>query len=253
VNATLKPPLLRDTHLTTPPVEQRIQVETPLGPVFFHGRDTGRPVLLVILGAFAIFEQLDHLQDLIPGVDVWRAHLPGNHCPPLQVTSVGAFGFAISHAIRERLSGRQVAVVAGSAGALVALALDQRLIRRFLLIEPPLWPTVCWPFLDFREAMPPGGEDFVWQIFGVGPTTVEARDYRGLLDRLAKPALVLIGDEPLEPQRPLPRWPSLVDADSRQLLAAHPLVDLRVVIGATHNLIGDQPEAVWAALVSIMN
>jgi pimeloyl-ACP methyl ester carboxylesterase len=224
-----------------------------LGPVVFHGRDTGRPVLLVILGAFATFKQLDRIQDLIPGVDVWRTHLPGNHCPPLQVTSVGAFGFAISQAIGERLSGRQVAVVGVSAGALVGLALDQRLIRRFLLVEPPLWPTVCWPFLDFRDHMPPDGEDFVRRIFGVGPTSVEARDYRGLLDRLTKPALVLIGDEPLEPLRALPRWPSLVDADSRRRLAAHPLVYLRVVAGAAHDLIGDQPEAFWAALLSIMN
>ncbi len=229
------------------------QIETPLGPVVFHGRDAGRPVMLFILGAFAERDQLDHVQALIPGVDVWRVHLPGNHCPPLAATPVGAFGSAISHALKETAAGRQVAVIGLSAGALVALALDQALIRRMLLVDPPLHPTLVWPFEWFRGAMPAGGEDFVRRLFGVTAEATEPRDYRGLLERLTKPALVLVGSVALEPQRQLDRWPSLVDEDSRRLLAAHPLVDLQVIEGAGHNVISDQPERFWAALVSIVN
>lgn len=222
--------------------------ETPFGPIELHGRDTGRPVQLVITGAFASANTLELNQERFPELDVWRTHLPGNHAPPLIATSVGVFGTAISHALRQRLAGRTARVIGLSVGALAALALDPELVDRLLLVEPPLRPDRAWPLLQLRDAMPPGGEDFVWQVFGVAADRTEPRDYSGLLERLARPARVVLGGDALLPERVRTGWPSLVDDDSRARLAAHPRVDLAVMQGAGHHILKEA----WAQFEPVM-
>jgi pimeloyl-ACP methyl ester carboxylesterase len=224
------------------------RVETPLGPIEFHGRDTGRPVQLVITGAFASCNTLELNQDRFPELDVWRTHLPGNHSPPLVATSVGVFAAAISQALRQRLARRTASVIGISVGALVAMALDPELVDRLLLLDPPLRPDRAWPLLQLRGAMPPGGEDFVWQVFGIAADRTEPRDYSGLVERVRRPAKLLVGSVPLAPERHLPSWPSLVDEESRRLLAAHPLIDLEVMQGAGHHI----PKEAWGQFESVM-
>lgn len=223
--------------------------ETSFGQIIFHGRDTGRPVILIITGAFAGIENADYVQDRFPEADIWRAFLPGNHAPALSEISVEAFAAAFSQAVAETVGGRDLVVVGLSVGALVAAAMDQRPIRRLVLVEPVLNPSVCWPLLAFRHDMPEGGEAFVWEIFGIGlHGRDERRDYRALLDRQAVPALALVGGEPLLPRRPVPAFPSLVDDESRARLAAHPLIELQVVPGVGHNIVHGAQEAFVAAL-----
>jgi pimeloyl-ACP methyl ester carboxylesterase len=222
--------------------------ETPLGPIELLGRDTGRLVQLVITGAFASSNTLELNQDRFPELDVWRTHLPGNHCPPLAATSVGVFAAAISDALRQRLAGRKAGVIGLSVGALVAMALDPGLVDRLLLVEPPLRPDRAWPLLQLRDAMPPGGEDFVWQVFGVDRARTEPRDYTGLLERLQRPAKVVLGGDLLLPERERTGWPSLVDEDSRRLLAAHPRIEVQVLDAAGHHVLKEA----WGQFEPIM-
>jgi hypothetical protein len=66
-------------------------VQTRLGPVWMWGRDTGNPVMLMLTGLFTPQGYGRDAQRALLGVDVLRAHLPGNHCPALAVPSVGTF------------------------------------------------------------------------------------------------------------------------------------------------------------------
>jgi len=216
---------------------EAFRVETPLGPIELLGRDTGAPVQLVITGAFASSNTLELNQQRFPELDVWRTHLPGNHSPPLVATSVGVFAAAISHALRQRLAGRTASVIGLSVGALVAMALDPALVGRLLLVEPPLRPDRAWPLAQLLDAMPPGGEDFVWQVFGLAEGRAEPRDYTGLVERLRRPAKVVLGGDALLPERERTGWPSLVDADSRRRLAAHPGIEVEVLAGAGHHVL----------------
>lgn len=215
-----------------------------------RGRDTGRPVQLVITGAFAPENQLVHNQALFPDLDVWRLHLPDNHTPRLVSTSVGAFASAFSHALRQALGSRRATVLGLSTGAVVALALDADLIERLVLAEPLLRPSEAWPLRQLvamtREA--PRKADFVRQVFGFSPGGVEPRDYSVLLMQLRRPALVILGDVPLYPERDLAEWPSLVDDETRKALHAHPLVRVEVFAGAGHNVVVADPARFFGLL-----
>lgn len=213
--------------------------ETPLGPIDFRGRDTGLPVQLVITGAFAPEHQLELNQARFPELDVWRTHLPGNHCPPLMTVSVGAFGFALSHALRAALAGRRAQVVGLSVGALVALALAPDLVAHLVLVDPPLRPSSAWPLRQLVEIAHPDNAAFIRSIFGLSREAPEPRDYRILLEGLRCPAVALVGAIPLEPERELPESPSLVDSLSLAALKAHPLIDVQMVPGVGHFVLAD--------------
>jgi pimeloyl-ACP methyl ester carboxylesterase len=67
---------------------------------------------------------------------------------------------------------------------------------------------------------------------------VEDRDYTGLLKG---PAHVLVGSEPLYPQRPWKVLPSVVDAPERQAMLSNPDVTMTVAEGAGHVIPGSAP------------
>jgi pimeloyl-ACP methyl ester carboxylesterase len=226
----------------------RIEVETERGPIWFWGEDRGLPVVLVVTGFRASADTWEPRTFQPVGFDFLRTHLPGNHCPPLDEISVEAYADALEAALASRFPGRPLLVVGQSAGALVALALRSPEIRRLVLLEPPLRSDDLWPL---NEALDPaqGLSDYelsqLSALFGVGAACVVGMDYRPLLDGLTVPTRVLLGDAPLLPRRPLPRWPSLVDDDSRAALKANPLVRRTVVAGAGH---GVQMEALQACV-----
>lgn len=216
--------------------EEKLEVETPFGPVWFWTRDTGLPVLLLITGTFADADTLEGLDAVMLGVDVWRAHLPGNHCPPLAANSVGMFAAAYSHAIGSALKGRDVVVLGLSVGGLVALGLRAANVRRLMIVEPPLVTEGLWPLEIVREQAPGGHDDFLWQVLGIAPDRMEPRDYRGLLASLERPARVLVGGQCGPPRRDFAIMPSLVTAECRALLDAHPQVTVIEAPGAGHNV-----------------
>lgn len=217
-------------------VERLMRIETPFGEVQFRGHDRGRDVLLVITGAFADDDYFCLLQDHLPDVDVWRAHLPGNHCPELLSVGIGVFVAAFDAAIAQRARGRVVSVLGLSTGGLVALGLRSPEIRRLLVVEPPLRTGPAWPLRGFRDGQHPDWERFTWPIFGIDRTRHEDRSYLHLLDRLACPTRVVVGGVPLMPEREVSAMPSLVGDDVRAILAAHPLIEVTETPGAGHNI-----------------
>lgn len=230
-------------------MSERFEVQTSLGPVWMLGRDTGRPILLVITGAFAAADLFWRMQDHFPHADVLRVHLPGNHCPELAETSIRAFAAATDEAFDLRWPARPAMAVGLSVGGVVALALRNPRLRRLVVVEPVLLTEGVWPLELFRTQAPPGAETFVRNIFGVAPTATEAIDHTWVLDGLAVPTLALIGDDPLGAPRSFERMPTLVSTEANARLAAHPLVEIEPVPGAGHNIPRDAGAQLHHAIV----
>lgn len=207
-------------------------VPTPFGDVVFRGDLTGRPVALLIGGAFEAERAYCHVQDYLPGLDALVAHLPGNHCPPLSDWSVRTWAKAYSAAL-DCLCGPPAVVAGVSTGALVALAMKT---SRLVLAEPPLRPHLAWPLQEFRTQGPPDRWPFVSSVFGVYPDRIESRDYSPLLAEVSVPTIALVGGDALGEVRHFEQMPSLVDPLSMADLAAHPMVDLRILPGVGHNV-----------------
>jgi pimeloyl-ACP methyl ester carboxylesterase len=224
-----------------------IVVETSLGPIHFRGRDTGKPILLLITGSFASENTADRLADRFPAMDCLRAHLPGNHCPQVAHVSIGIFAGAFTEALDRRFSGRPVVVTGLSIGGLVALAIRARMLRGILAVEPLLVSDEAWPLLNLRTQAPPGNEDFLWNILGIGPDKVERRDYRPMLGNLTTPTYVILGDE-VPPVGEWPEYmPGLLGPLSRQALASHPKITVDQLTNVGHNILKYGPYALLNA------
>lgn len=233
--------------------------DTPYGPIVLWGRpeafSSDRPLVVAIAGAFAIAKgPLFQLAPLLADAEIVTGHLPGNHCPTLIGTSVGLYAAAYSHVIANAFAERTVVTCGASIGALVSMGVRAPPVRRSLAVEPPLvmsklWPM--WPTLRQQLAAHPGDtpvRSFVVNVFGVTETAVEERRYDTLLDALATPTHVLVGDQPLYPRRALEKLPSLVDEPERERMAAHPRIRLTVAPGAGHNVLQQSVPAFLAAL-----
>jgi pimeloyl-ACP methyl ester carboxylesterase len=216
--------------------ETRREVETPLGPVWFWTRDRGQPVLLLITGTFAAADTLDGLDEVLEGVDVWRAHLPGNHCPQLASPSVGMFAAAYSHAVGRALAGREVVACGLSVGGLVALGLRAPNMRGLVVVEPPLLTESLWPLALVRDQAPEGHDAFLWQVLGIARDRLEPRDYSGLLRALQLPTRALVGGATPPAPQDFTIMPSFVTPGCRSLLDAHPQVTVVEATGAGHNV-----------------
>ena len=225
-----------------------IEVQTEFGPIQFRGTDTGKPILLLITGAFSSEQVMVQLGARFGKVDVLRAHLPGNHCPPLIEASVGVFGAAYGAALDKRFPGRDVVLVGLSVGALVGFAMRSSAVRAIVAIEPPLLMREAWPLVVLREQAPPGQEAFLWTVLGIGPDRVEDRDYRPLISDLRVPTLVLLGDEPPAPGTAWVEMPGLVGPEGRRALHASPRVEVTIIAGAGHHIVRSDPFDVVSAI-----
>ena len=225
-------------------LDEIIEVQTEYGPIHFRGHDTGRPILLFITGAFAQVDQLHRVPERFPEMDVLRAHLPGNHCPPLVGVSIDLYASAFSAALDDRFKGRDVIVVGLSVGAVVALGLRASRVREIIALEPILVTDEAWPLKVLLNQAQPGQEAFLWNVLGIGPEGPVRRDYRYVLEGLQVPVCAMLGEEP-PPERP---WsgamPGMVGTLARAALAAHPRVWTRHVRGVGHNIVRDAGEAV---------
>lgn len=234
-----KPCLSRRKSAQVPvPSEPNLVVETSLGPVWFWGRDTGRPILLLVHGIFSEPGVFDRMQSVLSDVDVLSTYLPGHQGPPLVAQGVGPWAAALSLALKAQFGWRRCAVVGLSIGALPAMAIDAPNVMRVLLIEPVLRTAHLWPLAPLpAKARTPAEQEILWVIFGVSATQArEERDYSHLLDRLATPGRVLVGAIPLGEPRDLAIMPSLVDDADRARLAGHPHLELTVAAGAGHDV-----------------
>lgn len=230
---------------------ERRTFETPLGPIWLHGEasafESDRPVLFLLTGAFSTADGAPSAAHLAPHVapyfSVVGAHLPGNHCPPLLATSVGVYAAAYSHALDQAFARRPIIAFGASVGGLVVMGLTSPQVRSALVIDPPLVAEKLWPLRAFlrgklaEPGCPPHVRDFIVNVFGVTETQVQPRDYRPLIAASRAPAVVIAGEEPLFPERPLSRLPSLLDRPERDLIASCHRMRLEVAPGAGHNIL----------------
>jgi hypothetical protein len=228
--------------------------QTSLGEVWLWGELTGKPVLLIVTGAFADPGTLDHAGASFPTVDVLRTHLPGNHCPRLAVVSVEAYAAALSEALAQIAPDVPLGIVGLSLGALVALGVRAPGLRHLLLVEPPLSTAETWHMAEAVQTESGSPEAaLLWALFGIRDGEVaEPRDYTGLLKSLGVPTEVLVGDVPAEPRRPMARAPSFVGPAARALLEGHPLVVTTIAAGAGHNVPVHSPLLLYDALVRMV-
>jgi hypothetical protein len=232
-----------------------MQLQTPWGEVWLWGpAPRGRPLLLIVTGAFADPGTLDHVGRVFPAIDVLRTHIPGNACPVLTETSVAAFAAALSDALRQAVPEAPIGILGLSLGALVSLGVRVPNLRRLLLVEPPLLTEPTWHLAEhYRVAEGSAEAALLWEIFGIRDRTVEAaRDYSGLLTDLAVPAEVLIGDVPAEPRRPMDKAPSFVGPTALALLARHPRISTTIAPGAGHNVPVQAPLVLYDAITRLV-
>ena len=234
--------------------------ETPFGPIWLWGQaeafSSDKPLVFCVAGSFAILHgPLFQLAPLLaPHVDVITGHLPGNHCPSLAQTSVGMYSAAYSHVLNTAFAHRKVMACGASIGALVTLGLRSPTVRAGLAVEPVLTTAKLWPMHPFRKgklAAAPEGDnlrDFIPNVFGVTPTGIEDRDYRPVLQNITVPTCMLVGDQPLYPERTVQKLPSLVDEPERELLSGLPRVSYAIAPHAGHNVLQESSEVFVAKL-----
>lgn len=213
-------------------------IETPWGPVPVWGRMEGRERLLfVVRGAGADADQLEGLVEAFPDVDVALVHLPGFHSPAFETASLQAFGGAFD-AVLAALGHPAVVALGASIGGTTTLAMRSPSIRRRVLLDSPLQTGALKPLQDRVRPS-------AWyrDVMGFTEGGIENRDYRGLLDQLRAPAIVLIGGD-----APADRLPSLVSEADRAVYFAKRGIRSLTIPGVGHNIPTDATSTMLRAV-----
>ncbi len=207
-------------------------------------------MVLVIAGLFSPAEDLERLTDEL-GIlaDACVVRITGDGAPAPGTFSLPALSGALGELIEATFPDRRVVVLGDSIGAVVALGVRAANLARIVALEPPLIGSKLWPIVgplreQLRKTRDPGARALIFELFGVDEAQQAERSYLPVLDGMATPVDVVLGESPLQPQRELDRFPSLVDATERRLLAENPRVRLHVAPGAGHNLVAEAPKVV---------
>ncbi|WP_372783461.1 hypothetical protein [Phenylobacterium sp.] len=227
----------------------RRDVATRFGPIALWSRPgvfapSAKPMVLAIGGTFSPVEDLKNLPNALSVLaDACIMRMPGADAPPLTSFAVSDIALAVGEFIEAVFPRRPVMLLGVSLGAVVALGVRARNLVRVVAIEPPLITGGLWPIVGpLREVLGRTTDlaagDMVFEAFGVSAHETADRNYLSLLDGLRAPADVILGGEPLEPERPVKRFPSLVTAAARRRLAQDPRVRLHLIPEAGHNLLG---------------
>jgi pimeloyl-ACP methyl ester carboxylesterase len=198
--------------------------------------ETAAPRVLLIHGFKRQAGQLAAWRDRIP--DLGFVHLPGHSgAPPFSEVSIEAWISGLRQMIAAAFPEPPL-IVAESLGAIVAMSLPSRAL---IAVEPPLSVDQLWPLhRTIRNARARGIE--------IEPA-MEAlfeKPFTWTLDRISAPTLVLAGDEPLLPERPIHREPSLLTDEDFAAYARHPMVEARRIPGG-HTLMDHNRDGVMAA------
>jgi len=218
-----------------------VDFHTSLGVIPITGAHDHRPKVLAINGLGAAPDEMSRLGLLVaPHYDGLVGFLPGDRNPALSETSISAIAQAFDEVV-DQLG--PTVVVGLSVGALVALAMRASAIVRVVAVEPPLVTGKLWPLAtELRAGLGSHHRAMVENVMGMTAQAFEGRDYTHLLDGLHRPTDVVVGDDPLLPERPTPRMPSLVDEAERARLARHPLVTIHLAPNAGHNIPAQAPQ-----------
>jgi pimeloyl-ACP methyl ester carboxylesterase len=234
----------------------RRDVATGLGAIALWSRPdifdaaATKPVVLTIGGSFSPLEDLKNLPDVL-GIlaDACLMRFPGSGAPPLATFAISDVARAIGELLEGAFPGRPVVLLGISIGGAVALGVRAPNVARVIAVDPPLRTGKLWPILEpirqiLRTTDDPSVRDMAFETFGVGEHELVERDYFPVLDGLRAPADIVLGEQPLEPERPTQRLPSLVGVADRRRLAQHPRIRLHIARGAGHNVVGQAPRVV---------
>lgn len=214
----------------------RLILTTSEGPLFLVGQihtNKAHPVLLVIGGAWTPDDFLHELVDWFPGASVVVAPFPGMGGSLTKTFDVPTMTRVVDEVIGTLFRDRAVVTYGVSTGCLLTLGLRSPEIFRHVAAEPffrtaPLWPLQK-TMRDFILASPEkaGGALAAKALFGYTAPPDERqedRDYRYVRDGIIAPVDVILGEQPLHPERETNGWPSFTSVEDRESLAANPLV-----------------------------
>jgi hypothetical protein len=189
-----------------------ISIQTPGGPLSFVGRvhtDHARPSLLAVRGVFPPDDQLLDLPTHFHGANVLVVTLPGMAGSFwAKRPDVAGLTAGLERAVGMLLPEAPIVAFGVSAGNLLSLGLRLPNISHRVAVEPFFQTQDLWPFIAnsrARLALNPGHETmarFFWEVFGIAPDRLENRDYGALLNNIAQPTDVVVGGQPLLPERP---------------------------------------------------
>lgn len=229
-----------------------VQCETAAGSLVFVARpelrDRHKSIVLLIHDVMGSPGDLaPWFGRLEPEADVLLAVLPGHaNGPPLATAGWDALVEAYDRSLQLIAEGRRVLAAGAGLGGVLALALNAR-GHASMSFDPYLSSAKQWPLeVGLGRATERGTQphaDILFDALGWRDgAVVEDRAFTGLLDRLKASAAIVCGDIPLEPQRDLETAPSLLDAADHALLAAYPDVQVHVLEGCGHNVLGQAPD-----------
>lgn len=230
---------------------KRFVFGSPGGLTYLFGlpdvRDSEKPVVLLIHGMFSDVSYLLPWAEILgESFDVLLAPLPGHPGgAEFREPTVASIATALAEACAALAPGRRLYVVGDSIGGSIALAMGAFPgLSGVIAVESPLETGKLWSFwallprLRGRSAVP---EAVIAGLMGTGPES--GVSYRGLLDRLVAPAIVIVGDIPLQPPRTFDKTPSHLDQADHAAIGAAPLASLHVVSGG-HLLMGERSDEV---------
>ena len=206
--------------------------------------DGARPVVLAIGGVLSLAEDLQSLPATL-GIlaDGCIMRLPGAAAPSLSPPGLATICLAVSELIEELFAGRPVVLMGVSTGAVVAMGVRAANLARVVALEPPLVTGKLWPILEpvrgaLAKGSSPDARQLMFSAFGIGTEHLEERDWLSFPEGLRTPTDIVLGDELLEPERAVSRFPSLVSAEARISLAQNPRVRLHLAHHSGHNVLG---------------
>jgi hypothetical protein len=217
--------------------------------------DPTRPLVFAIPGILAPEDDIVSLGEGLGLIgDMCLMQLPSRRGAALSSCAFPELSALVGELLENRFPDRPVVLLGISSGAVIALGVRAANLARVVAVEPPLVTEGLWPVIGplgehLRQARDPAATAFAVEAFGVSETGVVARNHVSVLDGLNVPVDVVLGETPLQPQRELSRFPSLVDAPERQRLAGTPGVRVHVARGAGHNVLGQAPRAVKAVVL----
>lgn len=206
-------------------------VRTSRGPVYFHAEERS-PRVMLIHGFKRSPRHVAAWRQRIPGLGL--ISLPGHgDAPELDEVSIETWVAAWREAL-SNLGGPKL-LIGESLGAIVAMCLPARAV---VAVEPLLGVEHIWPQHQvMRNARARGME------IGAAYEALFDSSYDWVLDRISAPTLVIAGQTPLLPPRPLDVAPSLLTDEDFDRYAAHPLVEARRIPGG-HTLLDENPDGV---------
>jgi SAM-dependent methyltransferase len=217
--------------------------------------EAGRPIVFAIPGILAKPDDLLVLGrrlGMFAGMCVMR--LPSERAAALSSCAMADLSAVVGEILERRFADRPVVALGVSTGAVIALGVRCANLARVVAVEPPLVTEGLWPVAGplsrhLSQAGDPVATAFAAEAFGIGRTGTALPDHLAALDGLQAPVDLMLGAVPLQPERQLSQFPSLVGEPERRRLAATPGVRLHLVEGAGHNLLGQAPFVVEDVLL----